>query len=539
MNIDHSRRDGDMNRSIRKALAGAAALVVLAAVGCTDLIVEPKSTVNEANAFKDPSSYRAFLAKLYAGLSIGGQTMPEGQPDIQGINEGFSSYLRLFWEHQELPTDEAVIAWGDLGLPEMNTQLWAVDNQFVVAMYYRIFFQVSMANEFLRQTTAAKLAERGQSGNATLVANIVSYRAEARFLRALSYWHGLDMFGNIPLYTEADVVGVPPQQATRTQIYDFIVSELTGILGDLPASGPANYGRATVLAAQMLLAKVYMNAQVYTGTPHYTEAMTAITAVIAGPYTLNPVWRKNFLADNNTSAEIIFAITQDGVHTQTWGGMTFLIHAACGRNMNLALYGINGCWEGFRMKNAAYSRYAAGDTARTSYFFGPNATYTDSVAAIGTYTNGIPAPKFANVTSTGQPGSSANHPDTDFPMFRLADALLMYAELHLRGGGGSAATALGYVNSLRQRSYGGTSGDITAPQLTLDFILDERGRELLSEGHRRTDLIRFDRFTGGTSLWEWKGNVRTGTSTAAYRNLYPIPANELIANPNLKQNPGY
>ncbi len=204
-----------MHRTSSKALALAAALCFLGAAGCTDLVVEPKSTVTDANIFSDPNSYRAFIARVYAGLAVTGQQGAAGRPDISGIDEGFSHYLRLLWELEVLPTDEAVIGWGDVGLPEMNTQLWAVNNNFVVAMYYRIFFQVGMANEFLRQTTDAKLDARGHTST-TLRAQVAEYRAEARFLRALSYWHGIDLFGNIPLVTEADPLGAtPPAQATR------------------------------------------------------------------------------------------------------------------------------------------------------------------------------------------------------------------------------------------------------------------------------------------------------------------------------------
>ena len=519
-----------------KALATAAALLFLGATGCTNLLVEPKSTVTEANIFNDPASYRAFIARVYAGLAVTGQQGPAGRPDIQGIDEGFSSYLRLLWEHEELPSDEAVIGWGDVGLPEMNQQTWAVTNNFVVAMYYRIFYQVGMANEFLRQSTDAKLASRGQT-SATLKAEVATYRAEARFLRALSYWHGIDMFGDIPLVTDADPLGsTPPAQATRKAIYDFIVSELTAIKSELPAPGAANYGRATTLAASMLLAKLYLNAAVYTGTANYAGAVTELQTVIAGPYSLDPSYRHMFLADNNTSPEFIFAITQDGLKTQTWGGVTFLVHASCGGSMNASLYGIDGCWWGLRLKQQAYNRYAAGDN-RTSFFY--TAGQSVNVTAIDNFNAGIAAPKFQNVTLAGAPGSHPTHVDTDFPVFRLADAYLMYAEAVLRGGGGSAAQALTYVNALRQRAYGNTSGNITSAQLTLDFILDERGRELLWEAHRRTDLIRYGRFTGGTYLWAWKGGTAAGSATDAHLDLFPIPDNERAANPNLKQNPGY
>jgi len=518
-----------------KALA-ISALVLLAAGGCTDTIVEPKSTVTEANVFNDPGAYLSFIAKVYGGLALSGQQGGAGQPDISGIDEGFSQYLRLLWEAEELPTDEAVIAWGDIGLPEMNTQLWAEENSFVVAMYYRIYFQIGMANEFLRQTTEDKLNSRGNVTPA-LRAEIQTYRAEARFLRALSYWHGIDLFGDIPLVKETDPLGAtPPKQNTRTEIFDFIVAELNEIRGSLPPSGPASYGRATPAAASMLLAKLYLNSAVYTGTARYAEALTAAQAVIAGSYTLDPSYQHLFLADNNTSPEIIFAVTSDGLKTQTYGGMTFLIHASCGGSMNATQYGVDGCWWGLRLKPEAFNRFAANDPRR-SYF------YTDGqsvpVNSISNFNDGVAAPTYRNITSSGSQGGHATFVDTDFPMFRLGDAYLMYAEASLRGGGGSRAQALDYINALRTRSFGNASGNITDAELTLDFILDERGRELLWEAHRRTDLVRFGQFTGGAYVWAWKGGVVGGRATEAFRDLYPLPSNELVANPNLKQNPGY
>ena len=523
-----------MNRRPRRGLI-AATLLMLGAAGCTDTTELPTSTITDTNYFNDPSSYRAFLAKIYAGLAVSGQQGPSGNGDIKGVDEGFSQYLRLYWEAQELPTDEAVIAWGDIGLPEMNTQLWASSNTFVVSMYYRVAFQVSLVNEFLRQTTDAKLAARNVSSD--LKAQIQGFRAEARFLRALSYWHGIDLFGNIPLMTEADSVGTtPPLQSTRQAIYDFIVSDLTSAQPDLPAASQGTYGRATKEAASMLLAEVYLNAEVYTGAPHYAEAAAAAQAVIAGPFTLDPSFRHVFQADNNTSSEIIFPIIQDGQTTETWGGATFLVHASCGGSMVPADYGVDGCWYGLRLKAEAYNRFAADDPRRS--FFWTDGQSVD-VTSISDFSKGIPAPKFSNKTSGGQAGSNATHVDTDFPLFRLADAYLIYAEAVLRGGGGDPALALAYLNALRERAYGNASADVPADSLTLKFVLNERGRELLWEAHRRTDLVRFGLFTGGDYVWQWKGGAPAGTATESFRNLYPMPASELAANPNLVQNPGY
>lgn len=523
-----------MTRTVLKSLSLACLLLGLGVSACTDPTEEPTSTVTEGNVFKDVRSYRAFLAKIYAGLAVSGQQGPAGAPDLVNLDEGFSQYLRLYWEHQELPTDEAVIAWGDLGLPEMNTMGWGPGNGFVTTMYSRAFYQVALANEFLRQTTDAKLSERGVS--ASLRADIQTFRAEARFLRALSYWHLVDLFGPVPVVTEPIVA--PPKQNTRTEVYDFIVSELNAIQGDLPAASPGTYGRATQEAAAMLLANVYLNAEVYTGTAHYGDVITALQPVLNGPFSLDPNFNRMFMADNNTSPEIIFPIIQDGLHTRTWGGMTFIVHASCGGSMSNTTYGIDGCWWGLRLKQEAYHRYGVGDL-RSAVFY--TAGQRDTVYAIGPgFTDGIAAPKFQNVKSTGGAGSNSTHVDTDFPMFRLADAYLMYAEATVRGGaGGDRATALGYINAIRQRAYGNTSGNITDPEMTLPFILDERGRELLWEGHRRTDLIRFGLFTGGTYLWAWKAGAQFGAPADGHLNLYPIPSTQLSANPNLTQNPGY
>ncbi len=523
-----------MNRTT-KAVSIAAALLFAAGTGCTDPTVAPKSTVTSANIFNDPNSYRAFLAKIYGGLIVTGQRGPDGNPDIGGIDEGFGEYLRLYWYLQEMPTDEAVIGWNDPGLPTLNTGTWGASNEMVNAMYYRVFYQIMLVNEFLRQSTDAKLASRNQNDPALITA-VHFYRAEARFLRALSYWHGIDLFGNIPLVTEDDPLGsTPPKQATRLQIYNYVVSELNAIKDVLPPKSAATYGRATPAAAHMLLAKLYLNAEVYTGTPDYAAALAEAQVVIGAGYSLDPSFAHNFQADNNSSPELIFVAAQDGSNTQTWGGMTFLIHAGCGGSMSAGTYGIDYCWGGYRLKQQAYLRYGAGD-GRASFFYMSGQQV--NVDTIGQFSNGIAAPKFTNKTSGGGSGVQQGMVDTDFPIFRLADAYLIYAEAAVRSST-NLGTALTYVNALRDRAYGNTSGDYTAGQLTVDTVLAERGRELLFEAQRRSDLVRFGLFETATYLWAWKGGTVGGNALGTGRNLYPLPANELIANPNLKQNPGY
>jgi hypothetical protein len=534
----NATRQGTNIMNVRSCQAVAVALLLAAA--CTDPTVAPKSAVTGVNIWADPNSYAQYMAKLYAGLVVTSQIGPNDPGDKNGdiklIDEGTSEFLRLNWYLQELPTDEAVIGWNDPGVPDLNRWQWNSTNTISQAMYYRVYFQAVLANEFLRQTTPALLDSRGVG--ATLKAQIKAYRAEARFLRALAYWVGLDFYGSIPLVTEADPIGgPPPKQVARDSMYRYVVGELNAIKDSLPTpAGQVTYGRATAAVANMLLAELYLNAEVYSGTADYADALTAASDVITSRlYTLESNFRHNFTSDNNTSSEVIFAAIQDGNHTQTWGGMTFLIHAGCGGSMVPATYGIDYCWGGYRLKQQAYRLFSPGD-ARGAYFYTNG--QTDSVIDIGNFSNGIAGPKFTNKTSKDSAGSQTGLVDTDFPVFRLGEAYLIYAEAAVRTGT-NLAQALTYFNDLRERAFGDATHDITAGQMTLDTILAERGRELLFEARRRTDLIRYGLFTGGAYLWAWKGNQPGGTATDSHYNLYAIPLNELSANPNLKQNPGF
>lgn len=506
---------------------------------CTDLDVTPKNDLTPDVFFTEDDAYARFLDRIYAGLAVTGQQGPAGNADIKGIDEGFSQYIRQYWQLQELPTDEAVIGWNDDGLPDLSNHTWSSANPFVRATYYRIFFQVSLANEFLRESTDDKLDSRGVS--AEVKAEMPAFRAEARFLRALSYWHGIDLYGNIPFFTEEQAVGgSAPRQGSREEVFNFLVSELQDIESDMVAPGANAYGRADKGALWMLQAKLYLNGEVYTGKPYYTECIAACNKIVSsGTYSLQDNYHHLFFADNNLSPEIIFAVNFDGNATQTYGGTTYLVHASIGGSMVAEDYGVNSPWAGLRTTSALVNLFPdeTGEIDERAIF------YTDgqskSIETIGEFSNGYAVPKYQNVTTDGSPGSDLTFADTDYPMFRLADAYLMYAEAVLRNGqGGDVATAVGYINQLRERAYNNANGNITADGLTLDFILDERARELYWEGHRRQDLIRYNLFTEN-GIWPWKGGVKEGKTTEAFRNLYPIPANDLLANPNLSQNDGY
>jgi hypothetical protein len=591
-----------------------------------DTIPQDKDIILADQLFKDPAAYKQVLAKLYAGLAISGQQGPAGLPDITGIDEGFSQYLRQYWLAQEVTTDEAVIGWADGSLPDYHEQDWTSSNEFVTALYNRIIYQITSCNAFLRETTDAKLASRGVTGQ--LLTDIELYKKEARFLRALSYYHALDLFGDFPFVTEADEVGFFfPQQKSRADLFTWIETELEDIEGGLAAPRSNEYGRADQAAAWTLLAKLYLNAEVYTGTAMYPEVITYTDKVISAGYGLESSYENLFLADNHNAEGVIFPIAFDGLKTTSYGGTTFLIHAAVGGSMSPADYGVNGGWGGIRTTSALVNTFNSGidisasnnaigaasiwgivgsatpnswdgpdltlyqtstanvvqayvnladgdikfrsDNAWNGSDFGDNGNniavsaglykvtvntstkaysvendprflfYTDGqnleIESIATFTDGYAVSKFKNIDRNGMNGSDGEFTDTDFPLFRIADVYLMYAEATLYGAG-NPGLAVQYVNNLRNRG-GKNFGKVTS--IDEDFILAERARELYWEGHRRTDLIRFGKFSDGDYVWPWKGGVKEGISTSGYLDLFPIPATDLNANPNLKQNTGY
>lgn len=511
---------------------------------CTDdLNVTPKDDDEflSETFFQDPKSYKEVLAKLYAGLYVGGND-GDGTADIAGLGGDFSSYLRLLFVTQEFTTDEAIIAWADGTLPTLNSQTWSPANEFLEGTFSRAFYHISVANEFLRQTTDEKLNARGV--DATLKADIAKFRAEARFLRAFSYYNLMDLFGNVPITTEADPVGFfYPAQKSRKEVFEFVESELKDLDNSLVASKQNEYGRVDKTAAKFLLAQIYLNAKVYTGVDRSNDAATVCSDIISSSgYTFaNVPYRYLFSADNNTNgaqSEVIFPIVGDGNAIRaTGGGMSFIMHASIGGSMDAASRGMDGGWQGIRTRREFVNLFpdetATGDKRGTFYTNGQS----KDIKNVGTFTDGYAVTKYINKKADGSAAQRNDIPDIDFPMFRLTDVYLMYAEATLRGAAsGNMGTALGYINQIRARA---NAQPITTADLTLDFILDERGRELFWECHRRTDLIRFGKFSGGSKIWQWKGGSVNGTSTESFRDLMPIPARNIQANPTLKQNPGY
>jgi len=514
-------------------------------------ILSPNYEVTSQQVYSTAAGYTQSMAKVYGSMALTGNAGPAGNGDIAGIDEGTSDFFRLLWYAQELPTDEAVIGWGDPGVPDLHQMSWSASNVILAGLYYRSMYQITLANDFIRQSTPALLASRGITGaDAT---NIGYFRAEARFLRAYQYSVLMDLFANPPFVTDANAVGsVIPPQTTRAALYSYVVSELKAIDPLMVAPMKNQFGRADQGAVWALLSRVYLNAGVYTGTPDYTNAITYANKVIAAGYSLIPNYDNLFLADNqaNTS-ENIFLIEYNGNNIQGYGGTTFMTHAEVGGSMPASNFGISGGWIGIRTTSALVNLFPANtnnsfpnngnpDTRAEFWTQGQSLAISD----VTNFAQGYAVTKWRNVTKTGAGGSNINFSDVNEPIMRLSEVYLNYAEAVLRGGaGGDVATALNYVNLIRTRAYGSTAGNITSGQLTLPFILDERGRELYWEGFRRTDLIRFGIFTATTadprSVWPFKGGISGGTSVPDYRNLYPIPLQDLSINPNLKQNTGY
>ena len=535
-------------------MLGTAALTTLSSC-LKDLDRDPVYDPGVDTVYKDAAGYKQALAKIYGGFALTGSQGPSGTGtgDIQNIDEGTSDYLRQLWSAQELTTDEAVIAWGDVGIQDWHNMNWTAANPLIRGLYSRIFYEITLCNGFLQQATDAKLSERGLSGNEATA--VRAYRAEARFIRALSYYHALDLFGKAPFTDENFEIGgfTAPSVRSGPELFAFIESELKAIEPDLLPARTNEYGRADKAAAWTLLARLYLNSRVYNGASspsRLADCATYAKRVIDAGYSLqttpaavSSAYGRNFLADNQTSPEIIFAVPFDGKRTQSYGGTTFLVHAAIAgtadENWKPSRYGVGAGWGGIRTTSNLYSLFR--DTAADRRGRFQTQGQTLEITSLTDFKYGYVPIKYKNVTSTGVAGSDGLFVDTDYPLFRLADVYLMYAEAVTReASAGDATLALNYVNQIRNRAFNNASGaTISAGALNSDFILQERARELYWEGYRRTDLIRFGRFTDASYLWPWKGGVATGRVVESFRNLFPIPTSELGVNPNLQQNPGY
>lgn len=526
-------------------------LIILASASCAKkLDLYPQNDLTSNKVYSTAAGYKSVLAKIYGGLASAGNQGPAGQPDISGgLDEGSQiAFIRPFFNCQELPTDEAVVAWNDQTIQDYHKLSFTSADPFLKGMYARPMYNITLANEYLRSSTDEAVAANGITG--ADAAAIKSSRAEVRFLRAFNYWMMMDLFGNSTFITEADQVGSAlPAEIKRADLFNYIVTELLAIDGELAPVKTIEYGRVDQGADWALLARIYLNAAVYTGTPKYDSAIIYSSKVIAGGYSLQPGYAKLFMADNDKQKdEFIFAVPIDGLHTQGYGNTTFFVHGPSGDEATTD-YGVTGGgWYGYRATSSFANLFAdkTGNTdtramfTTSKYGTGPAQLL---ITDISNFDQGPHIKKYVNIRSDGKPVSDPTgyYADIDFPVFRLSEMYLIYAEATLRGGaGGDKTTALADLNLIRARAYGGTaSGQLNTGDLTLQTVLDERGRELYWEGHRRTDLVRYGLLTTNAYLWPWKGGVASGTAVDPKYNLFPIPASVLSSNPNLTQNPGY
>lgn len=313
-----------MKRNILKIVV--LSLGIASISSCTKkLDVFPQNDITSEVVYRTPEGYKQAFAKVYGAFALTGNTGPAGSGDLADIDEGFSDFLRLFWKAQELSTDEAVITWGDAGIQDFHNMNWSPTNPFMNGLYYRCFYQITLANDFIRQASDDNLSRRGISG--TQAEEIRLFKQEARFLRAFQYWTLMDLFGSVPFVTEVDALGsVLPQQISRADLFKYVETELLDLEKVLVNARGNEYGRADKGAVQALLARLYLNAQVYTGTARYTDAITYSKKVIDAGYTLASNYRQLMLADNHLNrSEFIFTINYDGLKTQSFGGTTFLV----------------------------------------------------------------------------------------------------------------------------------------------------------------------------------------------------------------------
>jgi hypothetical protein len=541
---------------IKKWMITGVAVVTLASCA-KQLDLLPVNDLTPETTYATAAGYKSVLAKIYGTLSITGNNGPAGAPDIAGgLDEGSQvAFIRMFFNCQELPTDEAVVAWNDQTIQDFHSMKWTSGDPFLKGMYARPIYNITLINEYLREAADDKLQERNISGDdAGFIKKSV---AEAKFLRAFNYWVMLDLFGKSTFITEADQVGTNlPREINRKALYTYVNQELLALVdgaagnGELGDARTAEYGRVDKAAAWALLARLRLNAKVYNDqlidAPNDMDtAILFAKRVIDAGYDLHGNYAELFMADNDKCTdEVIFAVNCDGLRTQAYGNTTFFVHAAAGADHDE--FGVGGGWYGYRATKALAQKFAdrTGATDKRALFTTSSYGTSDAqieISDISNFNNGLHVNKYRNIRTDGAAVSDAqrNFSDVDFPVFRLAEMYLIYAEATLKGGNGDDNLALTYINDLRERAYGNSSGNISGVELTEEFILDERARELYWEGHRRTDLIRYGLLTSSDYLWPWKGGVASGTAVDNKYNLFPVPAANRIANPNLSQNTGY
>ena len=535
-----------MKLYIKSLLPAAALALSLGLSSCVgDLNVKPidpktNMTVNPDNLFN----------KCYANMAVAGNGGANGDSDVDGIDGGTSGFLRQLFNSQELTSDEAISAWGDEGVQPLNKNQWNSEHPFLRGFYYRLFFGVTVCNHYL---------EVAKNYDATMT-------AEVRFLRALYYYYLMDGWGNIGFRTT--VGSDKPAQMSRAELYKWIESEVLEAEKNMAEAKPEKdtekgYGRADKAAAWLLLSRLYLNAEVYTGKPEWENAKKYAKMVMDSPYKLHTgkavngwtAYQQLFMGDNGSngaSDEAILALLQDGEKTTSYGTTLFLMAGAFNDDMNDGQFvsgnNTTGKWQGHRARPELVAKFfpegeapkdttkaiqtAAGDDR--ALFWGKKRSL--KISDPTKFVEGYGVTKFTNYRTDNAKTKNTLFPDADFFLMRAAEAYLTFGEADARlNGGTTTAEGTRVINQVRARA-----GASQLTSFSLNEILDEWSREFYFEGRRRTDLIRFDKFGGNNNYnWAWKSGVITGANFSKDMNLFPLPNTELNTNKNLKQNPGY
>lgn len=498
-------------------------------------------------------AYLEGLARLYF------QFVSNDLTDLQPMDGGASELIRAFWSVQETTADAAKCSWeNDAWVRALNTNTWTgVQNDAVYAVYVRTLQGIALVNEYLRQTTPSRLEDRGVPED--LARRIDVFRAEARFIRAYLYWIALDCFGSVPFTTEKSPFGGAyfPKQASRSDIYAYCIEELEYLVSsESPMLEPRSlYPRADKGSAAGLLARMYLNSEVYTGVARWVEAKAVCEKIFGMGYSLCPDWSALFRGDNGENpqarSEMLWAVDYNASSTESYGGTSYLLAASLAATDITDFSRPNGQrngWAGLRVPYEYVSRYFAvsGQDYVTGYYevadrrgeiFYIKGRSESMENALYSFMNGWSCLKFNNIP-VGQTNESylpvsalKDFSDVDFPMIRLAEIYLIYAEACLHAGGDASAQ----LEELSSRA------GVEAPSVVdRSYLVAERARELMWEAHRRTDLIRYGLYFSSEYLWPYKGgDSYAGQAFPEYKCIFPIPPTELATNDALVQNPGY
>lgn len=544
-----------MKRYIHLTVLATALFITTCVNDLDTLPLNRTEPVSEYVYGADEGAYLAGLGRLYF------QFVSNDLTDLQQMDGGASELIRAFWSVQETTADAAKCSWeNDAWVRALNTNTWTgVQNDAVYAVYVRTLQGIAFVNEYLRQTTPERLASRGVSQE--LASKIRGFRAEARFIRAYLYWMALDCFGSVPFTTEESPFGGTyfPQQASRSDIYDFCISELSYLMSPESQLPPARslYPRADKGAAAGLLARLYLNSEVYTGVERWAETKAVCEEIFAAGYSLCPDYQALFRGDNGENLqarnEILWAVSYNAEKTQSYGGTSYILSASLASTDITDQTRPNGQrngWAGLRVPYEYVDRYfdvAARDYETGEYeiadkrgqVFYIKGRSESMDGALYSFMNGWTCLKFNNIPHdrTDQsylPVSAVKaYSDVDFPMIRLGEIYLIYAEACMQLG--QETPAVQKLDELAARA--GVEGPSSVTQ---DYLVAERARELMWEAHRRTDLIRYGLYETDTYLWPYKGgDSYEGQGFPAYKCIFPIPPTELATNDRLIQNPGY